>query len=115
MTAFHTQAFVPLDGNLSITLPESFRGKSVKFSAEPDRQSEQKEDAFTLFCKKMDSADSPPMSDEEFFEGLNSIDEWLASLPKLSKEEHVALINSYRGTLQNVDYSDIRDETDREL
>ena len=115
MTAFHTNTFVPLDGRLSITLPQSFRGKNVKLSAESDRQNEQQDDAFALFCQKLDSADSSPMSDKEFFEGLNSIDEWLANLPKLSKEEYIALINSYRGTLQNVDYSDLRDETDREL
>ena len=97
MTAFYSHTFVPLDGNLSVTLPQSVRGKSVKLSAESD------------------SADSALMSDKEFFEGLRSVDEWLANLPKLSKEEHIALINSYRGTLQNVDYSDLRDETDREL
>ncbi|MCL2711184.1 MAG: hypothetical protein FWE95_09920 [Planctomycetaceae bacterium] len=31
------------------------------------------------------------------------------------KEEYLALINSYRGTLHSVDYSDLRDETEREL
>ena len=35
--------------------------------------------------------------------------------PKLSKEEYLALMNSYRGTLRNIDYSDLREETDREL
>ena len=34
---------------------------------------------------------------------------------RLSKEEYFALINSYRGTLHSVDYSDLRDETEREL
>jgi hypothetical protein len=34
---------------------------------------------------------------------------------KLSKEEYLALINSYRGTLHSVDFSSLRDETDREL
>ena len=34
---------------------------------------------------------------------------------RLGKEEYIALINSYRGTLHSVDYSDIRDETEREL
>jgi len=34
---------------------------------------------------------------------------------KMSKEERMAWINSFRGTLRDVDYSDIRDETDREL
>jgi hypothetical protein len=33
----------------------------------------------------------------------------------LSKEEYLALLNSYRGTLRSVDYSDLRDETEREL
>jgi len=39
-------------------------------------------------------------------------------LPKLSKkekEEYIARMNSFRGTLRNVDYSDLREETDREL
>jgi len=35
--------------------------------------------------------------------------------PLLNKEEYLALINSYRGTLHSVDYSDLRDETEREL
>ena len=34
---------------------------------------------------------------------------------RMDKEEYLALINSYRGTLRSVDYSDIRDETEREL
>ena len=34
---------------------------------------------------------------------------------RMDKEEYLALINSYRGTLHSVDYSDIRDETEREL
>ena len=33
----------------------------------------------------------------------------------LGKEEYLALVNSYRGTLHSVDYSDLRDETEREL
>jgi hypothetical protein len=32
-----------------------------------------------------------------------------------SKEEYLDQINSYRGTLRSVDYSDLRDETEREL
>jgi len=35
--------------------------------------------------------------------------------PKLSDEEYVAFMNSFRGTLRNVDYSDLREKTDREL
>ena len=31
------------------------------------------------------------------------------------KEKYLALINSYRGTLHSVDYSNLRDETEREL
>jgi hypothetical protein len=31
------------------------------------------------------------------------------------KEKYLALVNSYRGTLHSVDYSDLRDETEREL
>ena len=34
---------------------------------------------------------------------------------KMCKEERLAWINSFRGTLHDVDYSDLRDETDREL
>jgi len=34
----------------------------------------------------------------------------------LGKEEYIARINAYRGTLDpSFDYSDLRDETDREL
>ena len=32
-----------------------------------------------------------------------------------SKEKYLAFVNSYRGTLHSVDYSDLRDETEREL
>ena len=35
--------------------------------------------------------------------------------PKLSDEEYVAFMNSFRGTLRNVDYSDLREKTDRKL
>jgi hypothetical protein len=96
MTAFQTQTFVPLDGNLSITLPESFRGKSVKVHAEPERQSgqEEEEDAFTRFCENFRASDYSSMSDEEYIEGIRSL----------------------RGILTGpVDYSDLREETDREL
>ena len=34
---------------------------------------------------------------------------------QMGKEEYLSLINSYRGTLCSVDYSDLRDETEREL
>ena len=33
----------------------------------------------------------------------------------MGKEEYLARINAYRGTLHSVDYSDLRDETEREL
>ncbi|MCL2005721.1 MAG: hypothetical protein FWG73_06105 [Planctomycetaceae bacterium] len=115
MTAFQTQAFVPLDGNLSITLPESLRGKKVKLSAEPDRKNEQDDDTFTLFCKKLDSVDSSSMSEEEFFEGLRSVRGWLANRPKMSDEEYIAWMDKFRGSLHNVDYSDLREDTDREI
>ena len=76
MTALHIQAFVPQDGNLSITLPEHLRGTDVELS----------------------------VSKEE------------ATCPShLGKEGYLSLINSYRGTLHSVDYSDLRDETEREL
>jgi hypothetical protein len=34
---------------------------------------------------------------------------------KLSDEEYIDFMNSFRGTLRNVDYSDLREKTDREL
>ena len=34
---------------------------------------------------------------------------------RLDKEAYLAILNSYRGTLHSVDYSDLRDETEREL
>ena len=70
MTAFQIQTFIPIDGNLSITLPESLRGKNVKLSAEPERKDETK-DALTLYFEKMESMES--MSDEEFSELLRSL------------------------------------------
>jgi len=112
MTAFQTLTFVPLDGNLSITLPESLRGKKVSLYAEPERCNEP-EDALTLYFEKMESMES--MSDEEFSELLRSLPGILANRPKMSKEEHLAWVESIQGTLHSVDYSDLRDETDREL
>ena len=41
--------------------------------------------------------------------------QWGKKTPQLSKEEYIARINAYRGTIHSVDYSDLRDETDREL
>ena len=34
---------------------------------------------------------------------------------KMTKEERLAWMEKFAGSLQNVDYSDLRDETDREL
>jgi hypothetical protein len=111
MTAFQTRTFVPLDGNLSITLPESFWGKKIKLSAEPDRKNETEEDPLTLYFKKMESMES--MSDEEFFELLQTLPGLLENRPKMSDEEHIAWMDKFRGSLSNVDYSDLREETDR--
>jgi len=36
-------------------------------------------------------------------------------LSKEEKEKYVAHINSFRGTLHDIDYSDLREKTDREL
>ena len=128
MTALQIQTFVPWDGNLSITLPERFRGKKVKLFAEPDAQDEEEKDAFTLFCENFRASDYSSMSDEEYIEGIRSLRGILTGPPdysdlreetdrphKMSKEERLAWINSFRGTLHDVDYSDLRDETDREL
>jgi len=97
MAAFQFQTFIPQDGVLSVTLPEHLRGKTVKLRAEPEvlieQPTELSEDAFTVFCNNFHSADYPAMSDEEY----------------------LALINSFRGSLQAVDYSDLRDETERVL
>jgi len=94
MTAFQIQTFVPRGGNLSITLPENFWGKSVRLHAESDAQSEPKEDAFTLFCKNFRASDHSSMSDEEYLEGIRSLCGILSGPP---------------------DYSNLREETDREL
>ena len=92
MTAFQVRTFVPRDGNLSITLPVRFRGKKVKLSAEPEKQDEEEKDAFTLFCENFRASDYSSMSDEEYLEGIRSL----------------------RGILTGpVDYSDLREETDR--
>ena len=115
MTAFQTLTFVPLDGTLSITLPESLRGKKVSLYAEPERRDEP-EDALTLYFEKMESMESmESMSDEEFSELLCSLPGIQANRPQKSREEHLAWVESIQGTLHSVDYSDLRDETDREL
>jgi hypothetical protein len=114
MTAFQIQTYVPADGSVTITLPERFREKKVKLSAEPERQGDQEEGALTLYFKKMASAES--MSHEEFSETLRSLPGILADLPKLSEEEYLTKVRSLRGILSGpVDYSDLREETDREL
>ena len=112
MTAFQTQTFVPLDGNLSITLPESLRGKKISLYAEPERKNETK-DALALYFEKMESMES--MSDEEFSELLRSLPGILENRPKMSDEDHIAWMNKFQGSLHNIDYSDLREETDREL
>jgi hypothetical protein len=80
MAAFQTQTFVPLDGNLSITLPEHFRGADVELSISKKKKTKRR---------------------------------------NMSKEEHIIAwmewVESIQGTLSGVDYSDLRDETDREL
>jgi len=112
MTAFQTQTFVPLDGTLSITLSESLRGKKVKLSAEPERRDET-EDTLTLYFKKMESMES--MSDEEFSELLRSLPGILENRPKMSDEDHIAWMNKFQGSLHSIDYSDLREVTDREI
>jgi hypothetical protein len=94
MTAFQTQAFIPLDGSLSITLPEHLRGKNVRLRAELETPKEEEEDAFTFFCKNFCPDDYSSMSDEEYLEGIRSL----------------------RGILKGeVDYSNLREKVDREL
>ena len=112
MTAFRTLTFVPLDGTLSITLPESLRGKKVKLSAEPDRKNEVDDSDFQeelgeirMMSEEERHALLYPLG-EDFFDSLSS--------PR-SKEEHLAWMDKFRGSLRNVDYSDFREETDREI
>ena len=70
-------------------MPESFRGRKVKLSAEPDVQDEEEKDAFTLFCENFRASDYSSMSDEEYVERIRSL----------------------RGILTGpVDYSDLREE-----
>ena len=115
MTAFQTQTFVPLDGNLSITLPESLRGKKIFLYAESERKNETK-DALALYFEKMESMGPvESMSDEDFFELLRSLPKTFESRSKMSDEEHIAWMNKFQGSLKDVDYSDLREETDREL
>jgi len=110
MTVFQAQTFIPRDGNLSITLPESFREVDV-----------------SLFISKNEKTPSGKKRQEEhiawmkkFRGSLQSIDysdirEEIERPHKMSKEERLAWINSFRGTLRDIDYSDLRDETEREL
>ena len=74
-----------------------------------------------LFISKKEK--SAKMSKEEYMAYMNSFVGTLHDVDysdireerKMSKEERLAWINSFRGTLRDVDYSDIRDETDREI
>jgi len=77
MTAFQIQTFIPRDGNLSITLPVHLRETDVELS---------------ISAKRMDPP--PKLSDEEYLEGIRSLQGILTGTP---------------------DYSDLREETDREL
>jgi hypothetical protein len=91
MSLFQIDAFVPQDGNVLINLPEEFRGKNVKLAAAADSA---EDDVFTLFCKHFSSKDFSHISDEDYIKGIRSL----------------------RGILaEPIDYSDIRDETDREI
>jgi hypothetical protein len=98
MSAFQLQAFVPADGTLSITLPEHFRETDVR-----------------LYVSKEEMDESPQMNEERLALDHPLGKTVLADFVPMSDEEYIAWMNSFRGSLQNVDYSDIRDETDREL
>jgi hypothetical protein len=107
MTAFQTQAFVPLDGNLSIALPEFLRGKKIKLSAEMEMQ------------ERQESEPRFPFTQEQVMEMAKTAREAIRSaygvIPVMSKEEHLAWMEKFRGSLHAVDYSDLREETDREI
>jgi hypothetical protein len=101
MTAFQTQTFVPIGGNLSITLPESLWETEVKLCI----SKEEKDEPIKMMSKEERLALLYPFG-ENFF----------ADLPKLSEEEYIEKVRSLRGILTGpVDYSDLREETDREL
>ena len=101
MTAFRIQTFVPSDGIVSITLPERFRKTKVELFVsekemyEPHKMSREERLALLYpFGEAFLSDDSSSMSDEEYIKGIRSL----------------------RGILTGpVDYSDLREETDREL
>ena len=99
MTAFRIQTFVPSGGIVSITLPERFRKTKVelfvseKETYEPPKMSIEERLAL-LYPLAFLSDDSSSMSDEEYIEGINSLCGILTGVP---------------------DYSDLREETDREL
>jgi hypothetical protein len=100
MTAFQIQTFVPSDGNLSITLPEQFREVNVE-----------------LFVSRKE-VDAPikMMSEAERLALLYPFGENLHSeRAPMTREERLAWVEKFAGSLQDVDYSDLREETDREI
>jgi hypothetical protein len=99
MTAFQLQAFVPADGTLSITLPEHFRESNVKVK---------------MYVSKEETEEVRKGSDE-YITGIDPSSGKFIKRPRRSPEEYIARMNSFVGTLHNVDYSDIREETDREI
>ena len=101
MIAFQIQTFVPLDGNISITLPEHLRETNVE-----------------LFIAKKETAHPPKLSKEEYLALMDSFRRTLRNVDDspISDEEYLEGINSLRGILTGTpDYSDLREETDREL
>jgi hypothetical protein len=132
MTAFQLQAFVPADGTLSITLPEHFREPDVrlyvskeKTDESPQMNEERHMDNTVLmsdeeYKKYMEEmlADTPMMSEEERLALLYPFGEAFhrTDYSSISDEEYIEGIRSLRGILTGpVDYSDLREETDREL
>ena len=103
MTAFQLQTFVPQDGKLSITLPVYLRETDVdmfisKRKDKPPRLSKEEREKYVArinsFRGTLHDIDDSPVSDEEYLEGIRSL----------------------RGILTGtLDYSDLREKTDREL
>jgi len=129
MTALQLQTKVPSNGELFLVLPVEMRGKTIEVRLTPkvdsvgsdNQASEKQTEESVLALRRLRGM----LKGNIDLSDLREIDvEVSASAkkkdkpPKLStkeKEEYVARMNSFRGTLRNVDYSDLREETDREL
>jgi hypothetical protein len=74
MTAFQLRTFIPNNGELSIVLPVSLRGQNVQLDiSAPLSPAHDAEDTFAQFFKEVCSTDYSKIGDEEYLEGLRTL------------------------------------------